>query len=256
MQVREWSIKARLVMLSTVAVLGLIVLGLDSLNDMRNSMLEDRQDKTQVLVEIAGGVIARFHDLAKSGALSEDEAKKHAAETLRQMRYSGGEYFFILDTQHHFVMHPTKPELEGKSGAEMRDPSGKLLIQELVRTALASERGGSVDYAFAKPGSDKPLAKISYAAQFKPWGWVYSTGIYVDDVDKAFRREAINSLLIIMLVVAVLAGVSFVIGRSVLRQLGGEPADASAIAQRIAAGDLRACENIPSSPLASLARPV
>jgi len=85
---------------------------------------------------------------------------------------------------------------------------------------------------------------------------VYSTGIYVDDVDKAFRREAINSLLIIMLVVAVLAGVSFVIGRSVLRQLGGEPADASAIAQRIAAGDLRACENIPSSPLASLARPV
>ena len=234
MQVRQWSIKARLVLLSAVALLGLVVLGLDSLTDMRNSMLEDRKDKTQVLVEIAGGVITRFHDLAKSGALSEDEAKKHAAETLRQMRYSGGEYFFILDAQHHFVMHPAKPELEGKSGAEMRDPSGKLLIQELVRTALASERGGSVDYAFAKPGSDKPLAKISYAAQFKPWGWVYATGIYVDDVDKAFRREAINSLLIIMLVVAVLAGVSFVM----LRQLGGEPADASAIALRIAAGDL------------------
>jgi methyl-accepting chemotaxis protein len=68
MQVREWSIKARLVMLSTVAVLGLIVLGLDSLNDMRNSMLQDRKDKTQVLVEIAGGVIARFHDLARRAA--------------------------------------------------------------------------------------------------------------------------------------------------------------------------------------------
>lgn len=120
----------------------------------------------------------------------------------------------------------------------MRDPSGKLLIQELVRAALASETGGAVDYVFAKPGSDKPVAKISHSAQFKPWGWVYGTGIYLDDVDKVFRREAINSLLIIMLVVAVLAGVSFVIGRSVLRQLGGEPADASAIALRIAAGDL------------------
>ena len=103
MQVRQWSIKARLVMLSTVAVLGLVVLGLDSLNDMRNSMLEDNKDTTQLVVEIAGGVVARRHDLAKSGALSEDEAKKHADETLRQMRYSGGEYFFILDAQHHFI---------------------------------------------------------------------------------------------------------------------------------------------------------
>ena len=238
MQAREWSIKTRLVILSAVAVLGLAVLGLSSLDSLRRNMLQDRKDKTQVLVEIAGGVITRFHDLAKSGALSEDEARKHAAETLRQMRYSGGEYFFILDTQHHFVMHPVKPELEGKSGAEMRDPSGKPLIQELVRTALASERGGAVDYAFAKPGSDKPVAKVSYAAQFKPWGWVYGTGIYLDDVDQAFRSQAINSSLIIALVVALLAGVSFVIGRGVLRQLGGEPADASAIALRIAAGDL------------------
>ena len=47
------------------------------------------------------------------------------------MRYSGGEYFFVLDTQHHFVMHPTKPELEGKNSAEMRDPNGKPLVQEL-----------------------------------------------------------------------------------------------------------------------------
>lgn len=84
------------------------------------------------------------------------------------MRYSGGEYFFILDTQHHFVMHPVKPELEGKSGAEMRDPSGKPLIQELVRTALASERGGAVNYAFAKPGSDKPVAKVSSRPSSSP----------------------------------------------------------------------------------------
>ncbi len=238
MKLTDWRIRTRLIVLTATAVLGLAALGLDSLNDLRSNMLQDRTDRTRLFVEVAGGVIARFHDLSTTGVLSEDEARKQAADTLRRMRYGDGEYFFIVDAQNNFVMHAAKPALEGKSGAELRDPNGKMIIQELVRVALGNERGGAVDYAFAKPGSDKPVPKVSYAAHFKPWGWVYSTGIYLDDVDQAFRSEAINSLLIIVLAIAVLAGVSVLIGRSVLRQLGGEPAEASAIALRIAGGDL------------------
>jgi methyl-accepting chemotaxis protein len=238
MKLTDWRIRTRLIVLTAIAVLGLAALGLASLNDLRSNMLQDRTDRTRLFVEVAGGVIARFHDLSTSGVLSEDEAKKQAADTLRRMRYGDGEYFFIVDAQNNFVLHAAKPALEGKSGTELRDPNGKMIIQELVRVALGNERGGAVDYAFAKPGSDKPVPKVSYAAHFKPWGWVYSTGIYLDDVDKAFRSEAINSLLIIVLAIAFLAGVSVLIGRSVLRQLGGEPAEASAIALRIAGGDL------------------
>lgn len=238
MMIGDCSIKTRFVVVLAVAVLGLAALGLYSLAELRGNMLDDRQDKIHALVEVANGVVARFHDLAKSGALSEDQAKKQALETVRQMRYENGEYFFVLDTQHNFVMHAAKAALEGTSGADLRDPSGKLFIQELVSVALSREQGGIVDYSFAKPGSDKAIPKLSYSAHFKPWGWVIGTGIYLDDVDQAFRREAINALLIIALVVAVLAGVSLWIGRSVLRQLGGEPAAASAIALRIAGGDL------------------
>ncbi|HRD87021.1 MAG TPA: methyl-accepting chemotaxis protein [Accumulibacter sp.] len=238
MRTDHWTISKRLILITAVAVVGLAVLGVDSLYTLRGSMLQDRKDKAQVLVEVAGGVIARFHELARNGTLSDDEARKEAAETLRHMRYAGSEYFFILDTQHRFVMHPLKPELEGRSGAEMRDPNGKALIQELVRTALASERGGLVEYVFARAGSEQPAPKISYAAQFKPWGWVYGTGIYVDDISAAFRSQAIESTGIVALAVGVLVAISLVIGRSVLRQLGGEPAAAAAIARRVAAGDL------------------
>ncbi|MBN8451713.1 MAG: methyl-accepting chemotaxis protein [Candidatus Accumulibacter sp.] len=243
-------------MITAVAVVGLAVLGVDSLKTLRGSMLQDRKDKTQVLVEVAGGVIARFHELARNGTLSDDEARKEAAETLRHMRYAGSEYFFILDTQHRFVMHPLKPELEGRSGAEMRDPNGKALIQELVRTALASERGGLVEYVFARAGSEKPAPKISYAAQFKPWGWVYGTGIYVDDISAAFRSQAIESTGIVALAVGVLVAVSLVIGRSVLRQLGGEPAAAAAIARRVATGDLAADVDAASLVGGSLMRSI
>ncbi|HRD91925.1 MAG TPA: methyl-accepting chemotaxis protein [Accumulibacter sp.] len=238
MKVSQWSIKTRFVIVLLVAVLGLVGLGFYSLNNLRENLLADRRDKIQVLVEAASGVINNYHSLAKSGALSDDEAKKQAVEAVRQMRYGDGEYFFILDKQHHFVMHAAKPALEGKSAADLRDPSGKLFVQELVRVALASEMGGVVDYSFAKPGSDKPVPKLSYAAQFKPWGLVLGTGIYLDDVDRVFQHEAINALIIVVLVIAILVGVSMWIGRSVLRQLGGEPAEASAIALRIASGDL------------------
>ncbi|MCM8613776.1 cache domain-containing protein [Accumulibacter sp.] len=168
MRTDRWTIRKRLIMISAVAIAGLAALALDSLYTLRSSMLQDRKEKTQVLVEVAGGVIARFHELARKGTLSDEEARHGAAETLRHMRYAGGEYFFILDTQHRFVMHPLKPELEGTSGAEMRDPNGKPLIREIVRTALASGPGGLVEYVFARAGSDQPAPKISYAAEFKP----------------------------------------------------------------------------------------
>ncbi len=238
MKLDALTIRTRLILLSVVSLLGLAVLGVVSLDDLRRTMLQDRTDRMRVATEIAGGVIGRFHAQVTSGTLSDEDARKQAAETLRAMRYSGNEYFFILDTQHHFVMHPVKPELEGKSGAEMRDPRGKPLIQDLVRAALGSASGGAVEYAFAKPGHDQPVDKISYAAHFKPWGWVYGTGIYLDDVGQQIRQEILKSLAVVGGVVVVLVGVSLAIVRSVLRQLGGEPATASAIAQRVAAGDL------------------
>jgi len=232
------TIRARLIVLSAVSLLGLVILGVVSLDSLRHTMLQDRTERIRVATEIAGGVITHFHALVTKGAISDQEARQQAAETLRGMRYSGNEYFFVLDTQHHFVMHPLKPELEGKSGAEMRDPQGKPLIRELVRIAMESPAGGAVEYAFAKPGHDRPVDKISYAVHFKPWGWVFGTGIYLDDVERQIRHEMVKSLSIVALVIIVLVGVSLAIGRSVLRQLGGEPSSASTIAQRVAAGDL------------------
>jgi signal transduction histidine kinase len=41
---------------------------------------------------------------------------------------------------------------------------------------------GFVDYQWPKPGSDKPVDKVSYVQGFEPWGWVIGSGIYVDDL--------------------------------------------------------------------------
>ena len=46
--------------------------------------------------------------------------------------------------------------------------------------------GGYVDYTWAKPGtgSDKPVQKTAYAVGYAPWGWVVTTGAYMNDIQK------------------------------------------------------------------------
>jgi methyl-accepting chemotaxis protein len=41
-----------------------------------------------------------------------------------------------------------------------------------------------------KPNFKHPVPKISYVKGFEPWGWVIGSGIYIDDVNAVFAREA------------------------------------------------------------------
>jgi methyl-accepting chemotaxis protein len=83
------------------------------------------------------------------------------------------------------VMHPIKPELDGKDLRDFKDPAGKHLFVEFVE-AVKKDGAGSVHYLWPKPGSDQPVPKISYVKEFKPWDWIIGTGIYVDDINQIF----------------------------------------------------------------------
>ena len=175
------------------AIIGIIVLTASLLWMERGALLQERQVGARQAVETAYGVITYYHRLAGTGALPEEQAKKQAMEVLRGMRYSGQEYFWINDMAPRMVMHPIKPELEGKDLSGMQDPNGLKLFVAFVDTVKASPtHDGYVFYLWPKPGSDVPVAKISYVQGFKQWNWLIGSGIYVDDVDKVFLDNAIR----------------------------------------------------------------
>ncbi|MGZ3775131.1 MAG: methyl-accepting chemotaxis protein, partial [Bdellovibrio sp.] len=91
------------------------------------------------------------------------------------------EYFWINTLDLKMVMHPTKPELNGKDLSEMKDPTGKKIFVEMVNAAKASGEG-YVNYLWPKPGNEKPQPKTSYVKLFAPWGWILGNGVYADDV--------------------------------------------------------------------------
>ncbi len=236
MKLENLRVLTRMRLLVALALLGLVALCAVSLANLRSSLMDDRKLQTKYLVESAQGVIEHFYKQSQAGTLAEADARKGATETLRAMRYAGNNYLFVVDNKSTYVLLPPKPEKEGTDASGLKDSNGKVIIQELVKAALAG--GGFVDYLYPKAGETDPQPKLSYAAPFAPWGWVLGTGIYVDDVDREFRSIAtiLGGISATLLLVLGLFG--WRVSASVTSQLGGEPREATAVMQRAAGGDL------------------
>jgi len=116
-----------------------------------------------------------------------------SAAIIEKLRYGQElkDYFWINDMNPTMIMHPYKPELNGKDLSQNADPNGKKLFVEFVK--VCRENGeGFVDYFWPKYGADKPQPKVSFVKLFKNWNWVIGTGMYIDDIDTLVAaREAI-----------------------------------------------------------------
>jgi methyl-accepting chemotaxis protein len=246
----------------TIATIGaLIVLFAVLLLDGKQRMMDDRQNKVRNLVEVAHATIAGYEQQARAGTLDGEEARRRAIAAVKAMRYDGIEYFWINDLGRpapRMVAHPTVPALEGKVLDEARfnkatlareGTDGKVTPLDNKNLFIAFvdvvERAGHgfVEYQWPKPlaggGTSTELyTKLSYVKKFEPWGWVVGSGIYVDDVDTQFQRDAIKLLLWGLGIGGFIAISLLLVSRSIIRTLGGDPSVASAITRRIAAGDL------------------
>ena len=211
---KDLKIRTKLLLILAVTLIGFIVVITGSLFTLKQNLLGDRQIKTRHVVETAYGVLAHYQKLAQQGQLSGEEAQKQAIAVIQNLRYEDKEYFWINDMQTRVVMHPYKPELNGKDMSDFKDPEGKKLFVEFVKV-VREQKAGFVSYLWPKPGVQKPVAKISYVKGFEPWGWVIGSGIYVDDVDAVFWQESIKFSLIAITVLALLSLFAWRISRSI-----------------------------------------
>ena len=226
-------IRGRTFLIVAAAVLGMVVIASVGLSALYNNLLEDRRDKTQQLVNVAYGLIAHFEEMAKSGSLSLAEAQNQAKAEVNALRYGDGAgYLWINDMAPVVLMHPNKT-LIGKDVSDFKDPTGKKLFKEFVKVVQA-DGSGFVPYLWPKPGQQEPVRKISYVKGFQPWGWVVGTGIYIDDVDTIFGRQALLIGGIAAVVILLVLVISILVARNLVL-----PIDAmTETMRRLAAGDL------------------
>ncbi|HXK55708.1 MAG TPA: methyl-accepting chemotaxis protein, partial [Gammaproteobacteria bacterium] len=215
---RRYKISHRLWLLITVAVIAISATTATALMQSRAELMAEKSSQTKKLVESAHSILAGFHARAIAGEMDMDAAKAAALKTIENIRFDGGNYYWINDMSATIVMHPIKPALNGKDMSGFEDASGKRIFSEFVSTV--KQRGeGSVPYRWPKPGSEEPVAKISYVKGFAPWGWVIGSGIYVDDVDALFWRSALAVSAISVIALLLLLSLSFMIERSICTPL-------------------------------------
>ncbi|MCW7537007.1 methyl-accepting chemotaxis protein [Aquabacterium sp. A7-Y] len=229
----QLSIVAKLRLLSAIGILALIAVSAVVLLNNYQRGLDDRRQLVKQTVETAYGALLHAHQQELGGTLTRVQAQQLALQTLRGMRYGQEEYFWINDMQPRMLMHPIKPELEGKDLSTNKDPNGKALFLVMVDEVKA-HKAGFVDYLWPKPGSQAPVEKISYVKGFEPWGWMVGSGLYLDDVHAALSRD----LWVLGSWVLAASLLSWFIGRMVSRNIVRGIDKAVRVAEGIADGDI------------------
>ena len=211
---RKISIARRLRILIWLSVLSIFLISVAVLFEIKTQLLDQKEAQTRHLVEAAHSLTESIYQEAVQNGHSMDDAKSRALNEIKKLRYDETNYFWINDMQPNMLMHPIKPELDGKDFSTFKDPNGKLLFVEMVETVKANGEG-VVDYLWPKPGHEKPVAKISYVKGFASWGWVIGSGIYIDDVDAIFMKYVGLLVGFLVLLITPLVFIAMTIAKSI-----------------------------------------
>lgn len=148
--------------------------------------LASKEAELRHYVELAAHAITRQLASGRKDAATQEEAKRILAD----LSFGDDGYFFVYDMQGNNLMHPRQPELVGQNLWSLRDASGVPTIQRLIARARAG--GGLERYMWARPSTGRLEAKLGYVVPIDQWGWVVGTGIYLDDIDAAMARVAVQ----------------------------------------------------------------
>ena len=118
---RNWNIQCKVMAIPLVALIATMI-GVQCLVIplLGSRIMDGRKAATRKSVEVAYGFIAGYDQEVKAGRMPLAMAQTAAANAIRSLRYGGKEYFWVNDLTPRMVVHPTKPELDGKDLTDFR----------------------------------------------------------------------------------------------------------------------------------------
>lgn len=195
---KNLKVRTKLNLILTLVILLVVlasVVSINNMNQVKDKALEtidasSRQSYDDTIKQQVGVVISllsEINDEYKAGAYTLDEAKKIAADEVRQMRYGDAGYFWIDQSDGTNVVL-LGSDTEGTNRMETQDADGYQMVKEIIRVAV-EDGGGYTDYVFPKEGETQPSPKRSYSEYFEPFDWVVGTGNYTDYIDTAIAAQ-------------------------------------------------------------------
>jgi len=229
------SISFRIASVVLLAILAVAGVGYLAYANLRESLFDQKRAELAGQVDSAITLIDGFRVRAQKGEMSEADAKTAAKAALRSIRFGADKnYFYAYTLEGINLVHPVRPDFEGTSKIDLKDPNGKSII--VMHIAAAKAGGGLVDYDWVKPGDKEPSRKFSYARLQPGWDWVVGTGFHVADVETVLAQNARTTVAAAIAAIVLLGLVAVFVTRSISRPLAG----LTTSMDRLAGGDLDA----------------
>jgi len=126
--------------------------------------------------------------------LPSNQLKDLIKNTLRNIRFDDGrDYFFIYTLEGTNVLHPIKPELEGKSLINYKDKNGKKVIKDIL-PILKENKETYSKWWWSKPYTKEQYEKIGFHKVLEPFDWFIGTGLYIDEYEKDLQKDLLKRL--------------------------------------------------------------
>ncbi len=154
---------------------------------VETSLLQAKRSELVHTVELLQNQVQAVVDTE----LDETRAEARVRALIASARYGSDGYFFANDLDGVCLVHGRQPELVGKNLWDLRDARGSYVIRSLIASALHGD--GFFMYQWERPSTKLLADKLAYVARVPRWGWVFGTGVYLDDIaatSRVVRGEA------------------------------------------------------------------
>jgi methyl-accepting chemotaxis protein len=220
------------------SLLCIVIIFIYSAVQTRELRLDERRKDLSNVNEVAHRLVKHFDEQTKSGALSKEDAQKQAIAAVKSLRFSGGGYTAITNKNMISLMNPFAPQNNGKDMSNFKDSNDYYLYRHIAEAGASASGTGYVYYVWARPGGSKVLPKVSHVMRYAPWEWDLITGVYMDDINDAFKQELVEAAMVLAAVSLALALLVTLVNRSLRATIGGDPGAVRQAASRIASGNL------------------
>jgi methyl-accepting chemotaxis protein len=209
--------------------------------DTEHVMLDGQRQKLKLGTQSMAAALGK----ALEGVTNRQEQHDIIKSYIQDYRFEedkSGYYFTYIGT--HIFMHPTLPQREGEDLGGTADANGVYYVRDLY--ANAQRGGGFVEFVFPKPPSMENAPKLAYVEYIPGTDIWISTGIYIDNIEKAKAEIAARELKALTRLMIVITGITgaflvliliplvVLILRSIIKPLN----ETVKAAEQLAAGDL------------------
>lgn len=147
-------------------------------------IIEERKGGLKNIGYMIYSFLDHQNELVKAGNISLEDAQVDAIDHIKHFRYGPEfkDFIWLHDMEVSMIMHPYRPDLDGKDLSHNINENGHNLTLKTVE--LIKKQGeGYIEYLFQR--NDDPtrvMSKVTFVKGYLPWGWIIGTGLYIEDV--------------------------------------------------------------------------